>query len=311
MDSLFDFESASLLILSQVGKTLILDAGTVKQGDCKDFSIKFKVSCNAKLGQEHCIKATVSSDDECNDQGKKGYGYVECLKNVGAFDPNDKAAFVNGKKEAALVKTGQKLEYLIRFQNTGTDTAFNIVVKDAIHANLDASSIEPGVASHKYNWEVRDNVLYLNFNNIMLPDSNKSEMMSHGFVKFSIRPKANVTTKDLITNTAGIYFDFNDAVITNEVILNKKTSKTQNLASSDISFILFPNPANESVQVEIPVLEQAFSILNIYSIQGKLMQKERFEGRNITLDIHTLPSGIYILEIKNGAKRGIRRLVKI
>ena len=73
----------------------------------------------------------------------------------------------------------------------------------------------------------------------MLPDSNKSEMMSHGFVKFSIRPKANITTKDLITNTAGIYFDFNDAVITNEVVLNKKTSKTQDFALSDIDFSLF------------------------------------------------------------------------
>ena len=119
----------------------------------------------------------------------------------------------------------------------------------------------------------------------MLPDSNKSEMMSHGFVKFSIRPKANITTKDLITNTAGIYFDFNDAVITNEVVLNKKTSKTQDFALSDIDFSLFPNPTNESVQVEIPVLEAAFSSVFIYSIEGKLMQKERFQGKNTTLDI--------------------------
>ena len=53
------------------------------------------------------------------------------------------------------------------------------------------------------------------FNNIQLPDSNVNEPASHGFVKFKINQRANNPLGTVIENKAGIYFDFNEAVITN------------------------------------------------------------------------------------------------
>jgi len=73
------------------------------------------------------------------------------------------------------------LTYKIRFQNTGTDTAFNIVVLDTLSDLLDVSTFVPLVSSHPYALEIVDsNVLKYSFENIMLPDSNINEPGSHG-----------------------------------------------------------------------------------------------------------------------------------
>lgn len=313
LDTFFEFKSASLPILQQVGKTLILDAGTIKAGDCINFSIKYKLTCNAALGQVHCIEAIAFSPDECSEDPRRGQSYYECQPNVGAYDPNDKASFVTGKQNTKQVKAGQKLEYLIRFQNTGTDTAFNIIVQDVISSNLDISTVEIGATSHPCELEVRNQILYFNFNNIMLPDSNKNEMLSHGFVKFSIKPKSNVTTKDLISNKAAIYFDFNDPVITNEVLLNEKTIKTHDVktSSEQLAFSLFPNPTNSQLNLYLTENENNTSKITIYSIEGKIIQQLEFNGNLFNIDVASLNSGMYILQIKNGNKLGIERFIKI
>jgi hypothetical protein len=53
------------------------------------------------------------------------------------------------------------------------------------------------------------------FENILLVDSNTNEPLSHGFVRYRIQPKTNLSAGDSITNFAAIYFDFNEPVITN------------------------------------------------------------------------------------------------
>jgi hypothetical protein len=47
-----------------------------------------------------------------------------CTPNTGAYDPNDKQGFPTGFGAKHYIRPGTELEYLIRFQNTGTDTAF-------------------------------------------------------------------------------------------------------------------------------------------------------------------------------------------
>ncbi len=43
-----------------------------------------------------------------------------CVQNTGSFDPNDKQGFPLGYGDEHLIRPGQPLEYMIRFQNTGT-----------------------------------------------------------------------------------------------------------------------------------------------------------------------------------------------
>ncbi|MCB0683880.1 MAG: hypothetical protein KDC32_23685, partial [Saprospiraceae bacterium] len=68
---------------------------------------------------------------------------IDCQENVGAFDPNDKQAFPYGYDSAHYIEAETELEYRIRFQNTGTDTAFNVLILDTLSAQLDLSSVRP------------------------------------------------------------------------------------------------------------------------------------------------------------------------
>ncbi|MFT5823159.1 MAG: hypothetical protein ACI8ZM_004419 [Crocinitomix sp.] len=60
-----------------------------------------------------------------------------------AYDPNDKTVSPKGDSEFGNIPpTTPFLEYTVRFQNTGTDTAINVVINDQLDENLDWSSLE-------------------------------------------------------------------------------------------------------------------------------------------------------------------------
>jgi hypothetical protein len=45
---------------------------------------------------------------------------LDCTQNAGSFDPNDKQAVPRGYGQEHQIKPNTDIEYLIRFQNTGT-----------------------------------------------------------------------------------------------------------------------------------------------------------------------------------------------
>jgi uncharacterized repeat protein (TIGR01451 family) len=134
----------------------------------------------------------------------------------GSFDPNDKIESHGGIITQDQVSGGSSLIYTIRFQNTGTDTAYNVSIKDTLDAKLDWNTFQMIGSSHGNELDIIDgNKLNWSFHNIKLPDVNVNEPASHGYVAYSIKPKSTTTIGDTIHNTAGIYFDFNLPVATN------------------------------------------------------------------------------------------------
>ncbi|MEM1319260.1 MAG: FG-GAP-like repeat-containing protein [Bacteroidota bacterium] len=135
-----------------------------------------------------------------------------------AIDPNDKLVSPNRLDDYPENYTlfGEELEYTIRFQNTGNDTAFNVVITDQLDANLDWNSLEIIGASHAYTSSLDSSgLLTFEFRNILLPDSTTNEPLSHGYVSFRISPKEGLSEMTIIENTAAIFFDFNAPIITN------------------------------------------------------------------------------------------------
>ncbi|WP_246000443.1 DUF7619 domain-containing protein [Pontibacter diazotrophicus] len=145
----------------------------------------------------------------------------ECLPISDSFDPNDKLVTPQGLTEENLTPTGTALKYKIRFQNTGTDVAYRVVVVDTLSEYLDLSTLQIGSASHGYTYEVSGKgrpVITWTFQNIMLPDSTSDEPGSHGYIQFSIKPKADLPEKTVVENFADIFFDFNSPVRTNVTV---------------------------------------------------------------------------------------------
>ena len=147
-----------------------------------------------------------------------GFIDEDCRPNVGSFDPNDKQASPVGYADAHFIADGTDIEYRIRFQNTGMDTAFSVVLKDTISNLLDISTLQMGASSHPYSFELIGNgILKIEFPSIRLPHKDVNELGSIGFIEFKIAANDGLPPLTVIKNTASIYFDRNEPVITNTV----------------------------------------------------------------------------------------------
>ncbi len=146
---------------------------------------------------------------------------IECLPIIDSFDPNDKAVSPEGVTDQHYTPTGRALDYVVRFQNTGTDVAYRVVVVDTLSEHLDISTLRVGAVSHPYTVQVSGKgrpVLTFTFKDINLPDSTADEPRSHGRIQFSIRPKAGLPEKTRVENLADIFFDYNEPVRTNTTV---------------------------------------------------------------------------------------------
>jgi hypothetical protein len=133
----------------------------------------------------------------------------------GSFDPNDKSELHGGQLTPLAYSNNEYLQYMVRFQNTGSDTAFFVTIKDTLDAKLDLTSLEVIAASHHYDFKIDKNVGTWQFKFIGLPDSTTNEAASHGYILFKIKPKAGLSIGNIFSNQAAIYFDFNLPVFTN------------------------------------------------------------------------------------------------
>lgn len=138
---------------------------------------------------------------------------------VCAYDPNDKLVDPKGIGPEGYVANDLTMEYLVRFQNTGNDTALNVIVKDIIHSNLDITTFEIISSSHPLSFNIlTGRNLSFEFNNILLPDSATNFIGSQGFVKYKIDMMLGLVPGDKIQNRANIYFDYNPPIITNTTL---------------------------------------------------------------------------------------------
>ncbi|MBK9478968.1 MAG: T9SS type A sorting domain-containing protein [Bacteroidetes bacterium] len=208
----------------------------------------------------------------------------------GSIDPNDKSV----SSEAVLPNSTGFLEYIIRFQNTGTDTAFAVMVMDTLSSLLNVSSMEMISASHSYDLWIENGVAKWNFIKILLPDSNTNELESHGFVKFRIKPLPGLMVTDSIPNAASIYFDYNSAVTTNTIVVNVLNT-TQVKELQEIDMQIFPNPVQESLRI---VNQQAGALgkIELINASGKVLETKTISSSNYTWNLQHLPTGTYILK---------------
>ena len=224
LNSALQFDSASLIPTATNGNSFLFTLPELAPGDCGSITVWFTAPCTVNLGTELCSTVAIQQDTLCLPTAVFEFGDYspfqdrDCHPVIGSFDPNDKAAQPLGSGPSHLLARDSTLHYLIRFQNTGTDTAFTVIVRDSLHRWLDPASFRLEVASHPVVASLSGlGILELRFPNIMLPDSFVNEPASHGFAKFSLRIRPQVPALTRIENFAAIYFDFNEPVLTNTV----------------------------------------------------------------------------------------------
>ena len=150
------------------------------------------------------------------DEGPLEYDF-DCRQVIGAYDPNQKTAVPTGAGQSHYITANRPIQYTIDFQNTGTDTAYRVLLRDVLPAGFDLNSFRPGISSHPCTWEIRGNLLEVLFSPIALPDSNVNEPGSRGFFSFELDQMPDLLDGTTFFNTASIIFDFNPEIVTNTV----------------------------------------------------------------------------------------------
>jgi hypothetical protein len=233
---------------------------------------------------------------------------IDCQENIGSYDPNDKAAFPKGYGSQKYIKANTDLEYKLRFQNTGTDTAFRVVIKDRLDPSLDMMSIIPGASSHDYEFSIEeDRTMVFTFDQINLVDSTTNEMGSHGFVIFKIKQLADLVDGTSIDNTADIYFDFNEAILTNTVQHTIGTGFVQVSVntvdhSEVIDFSIYPNPATDWINLTLNRENPSATVLHIMQTDGKRVKQIELLNGNNRVSLTDLGVGNYFFIVSDGQK---------
>ena len=209
---------------------------------------------------------------------------------VNSFDPNDKTCLEGNTIDPRMI--GEFVYYKIRFENTGTYAAQNIVVKDVIDSTkFDISTLQMTDASHSCVTRINDSdAVEFIFENINLPFDDAT---NDGYVVFKIKTKPTLNVGDIISNAANIYFDYNFPIVT-----NTETSTFQVLANKkfnlDNYISLSPNPAKDLLNITSQDFENVKSI-SIYNMLGKLIQTTA--NPNKSINVSHLRTGNYIIKL--------------
>ena len=265
------------------------------------------------------FSAPTSSVESCgtNADGEISQGFIlqfpldendnwiseDCRVVTGSYDPNDKAGSPRGYGDNHYIDKGQDIEYLIRFQNTGTDTAFLVRIDDVLAPELDITTIRPGASSHPYELNIRgaDTLEFL-FENILLPDSFVNEVASHGFVQFKVSQREGLEYGTIIENTAGIYFDFNEAIITNTTFHELGEAyvgmtSAQNVILENLQAEISPNPVANEFTLSLSGVDFKAGRLDIYDISGKLVKTEIFNDKRSLIRKNENAEGLYFYKV--------------
>ncbi len=309
---------ASTYSYDEATNTFTWNIDDLPPGDCRKIMWWMPVPLTAMIGDVIFSEAKVNPIVDDVNPANNCLAWSQTIR--GSYDPNDKRNFI-GESEwgGPFYDQDETMDYAIRFQNVGTDTAFTVVVRDTLDSEyLDVTTIRGFTASHYMNVQFEDsNVLVFTFNNILLVDSTTNEPASNGWLNFNIDLKPNLPLNTEIRNQAAIYFDFNAPVITNEVV---------DLFTNEVSVF---SPKENTLQVEITptittdeirvyyVLEKTNTVsMQVYNVGGVLLRDIDF-GKKATgehvenLSLKDFRAGVYFVFVKTEEGSAVRRVVKM
>ena len=223
---------------------------------------------------------------------------------VCAYDPNDKISYPIGVgSEGYVSHLTPYLDYTIRFQNTGNDTALVVKITDQLSDKLDWNTFTPLASSHDVAIEVSSfGRATFRFDDIMLPDSTTNEMESQGFTKFRINLKPNLPIGTEIENFGKIYFDQNLAIITNTKLITLDSIQFVELEQISViehaDFRVYPNPFDETIYLDISGDQTSEKTILVRNLLGKIIYRKNIYAENkVSFDLSNVSTGVYILTV--------------
>lgn len=211
-----------------------------------------------------------------------------------SYDPNVKLS----KPSGVITEEVDKVRYTIHFENEGNDVARTVVVVDTIDTRMRASAFRMIGSSHPYTVTIQNNVVIWTFKNIDLAGKQEDPSKSRGYVSFEAQVNTKLAIGDSIRNKASIYFDRNDAIVTNFArvvrVDNNKSIHSVELVGNALS--IYPNPSGDVFTIK-SVISTTVN-LEIYSLNGSLVSKIAIgPKKSLKINSSNWPKGMYILHV--------------
>ena len=224
---------------------------------------------------------------------------------VNSYDPNDKTCLEGATITPSMV--GQYVHYVIRFENTGTYPAENIVVKDMIDtAKFDIATLVPQGSSHDFYTRINGNKVEFIFENINLPfdDANND-----GYVAFKIKTKSTLVLGNTFTNSASIYFDYNFPIVTEPASTTVAALNTNDFDFGSY-FTIYPNPAKDVLNFEVNN-EIGVKSISVYNTLGQIVIAITNVDTLKDIDVSSLNAGSsYFVKVYTDKGNAVSKFIK-
>jgi uncharacterized repeat protein (TIGR01451 family) len=225
---------------------------------------------------------------------------------VNSYDPNDKTCLQGDFATPEII--GEYVHYLIRFENLGTASAINVVVKDIIDTEkFDIATLDVYDYSHALKTRIQNtNKVEFIFEGINLPFDDEN---NDGYVAFKIKTLPSLNIGDTLENFAEIYFDYNPEIVTNtaKTIIESPAKIDEYYFNASIK--LFPKPTTDFINVDS---NKPFNMVEIYDLKGSLLKKINFpKNTNKTrIPVNNLSKGVYLINFKANKLKKSMRFIK-
>lgn len=312
-DSILDFVSANPVVSTQSINTLSWDYSSLLPFESR--TIRVTVNLNSpmetpaiNMGDILNYTANVTSGNVDETPADNTFTLNQTV--VNSIDPNNKT--VTEGSQVSIANVGDYLHYVVRFQNNGTASAQNVVVKDYLDIDLDWSTVEPIAASHDYRMQLtNNNRLEFIFEGINLPASSIDEPGSNGYIAFKVKPKSTASVGTVITNEAGIYFDFNFPIMTNTTTTTFSVLGTEQFVHEAV-INLYPNPTSNMLNIESDNAGLLKSV-SIYNVLGQLVKNiaNTVATKNMTIDVASVKTGTYFVTVEAENGKSTKRFIKL
>lgn len=304
-DNVMDYLNSTTSPASQTAGALNWNFTNLLPFETKEITVTFKMNTPTQVPplQGGDILQYTAQINGASDETPADNTFVLNQTVVNSFDPNDKTCLEGTTISQAQV--GDYVHYLIRFENTGSANAQNIVVKDVIDiSKFDVSTLRPLDASHNFVTRVtNNNVVEFIFENIQLPFDDAH---NDGYISFKIKTKSILTTGDSFSNTANIYFDYNAPIITNTYTTAVRgVLATAEIKANNNWLSIYPNPVQEVLYIKS---KDEIISAEIYDAAGRIIKTSALKENS--LSVSELVKGNYIIRLFTKDKASVQKFIK-
>lgn len=226
-----------------------------------------------------------------------------------------KRGFPAGCGEERRIAPGTPLEYQITFALTDTDRLATIL--DTIPPGLDPASFVPGISHAPYTYSIDTDREGVSVARFQWANTNAQD----GFVRYRLNPYTHLPAGTALRNRAMLHVTNNQQVTTafssntTPHLVDTAECQRRPVAIKETGTLIrshwsvTPNPTTGYLTLQCSSLSASCEhiLLRITDLAGGLQMQATRSGRTHTLDLSTLPRGMYWLHLWEQEGRTLRR----